>query len=98
MRIDLKGNVKAIGNVYLTVVRSPRGWSPVRRTVTIESESPWRRGSGWGLLVWPWPRLLLTIGLWREALIPEWAEPDEIEALGQIDEDVADTAEIKRWT
>lgn len=95
MKVDLSGNVKAVGNVYLTTVRSPRGRALVRQTVTIEDEAPWRRGSGWGLLLSP--RLVVTIGVWREALIPDGAQPDDVETEGEVREDVAEPIEIKEW-
>lgn len=95
MKIDLKGNVKSVGNTYLAVAKGVRSRRLVQSTVTVEDESPWRRGEGRGVLLLP--HTVVTIGRWREALIPTGLTPIDIEGLGEIDEDVAEPAQIKEW-
>ena len=88
MRIDLKGNIKSIGRVYLTASRNPQyGRRLVQRLITVETNEPWRRGEGWGILLLP--HLILGVGTWEPDEAPNW-NPEAREAMEHA-------REIPRW-
>lgn len=93
MKVDLRGNIKTVGSVFATASIS-RNYDRrlVQRLVTVETDEPWRRGRGWGVLLAP--RLIVGFGTWgvsdepaaevaREANeiahdIPQWRKVFEI--------------------
>lgn len=63
MRVDLRGNVKSVGSVFLTLGRNIEGRRLLRRTVVVEDGPPWHRGTGVGVLLVP--GVVLTVGTWH---------------------------------
>lgn len=75
MKIDLRGNIKSAGSVFLTYAKGVQGRALLRRTVAVEDDAPWRRGQGWGILIVP--GVVLTVGSWRPDTDPNMAEVRE---------------------
>jgi hypothetical protein len=93
VKIDLRGNVKGVGNAYLTIMRTGHR-SLLQDAVTVESEFPWRRGPGRGVHLWP--GRLLVVGWWT----PDYAEdedPFDQEELGEVEVDIAPWHSIRNW-
>jgi hypothetical protein len=88
VRVDLRGNIKGVGPVFLTYAKGVRGRALIRRTVAVEDDAPWRRGSGWGVLLVP--GVVLTVGTWR----PD-ANPNTVVEAREAMEHAPD---IHRWS
>lgn len=63
MRVDLRGNIKSVGPLFLTCATGVRGRRLLRHTVAVEDDAPWRRGTGRGILLVP--GVVLTVGTWQ---------------------------------
>lgn len=112
MRVDLRGNIKGVGPVFLTYAKGVQGRALVRRTVAIEDTPPWRRGEGVGVLLFP--GVVVTVGTWqpdtdpnltdvREAMemahdIPQWQTLFEITTTPKAEPSPRPFETLDDWT
>lgn len=90
MHIDLNGNIKVVGQTYVTRIPA-KGWWILSPSVANETEEPWRHGRG--LAVRLSPRSALSVGRW-------WPTSDERPGYLEDEEPLTidpTTEEIKAW-